>query len=180
MYARVCHHRSTYKMHLSGGNVWAGCSIWDVSIVNENCRSVLSGTDGRMVQFGNFLQKERVVGEVFTEPLKLFTGCSGVVVAKIVKSQQDSGKRHEKTAMIGYQSQLFYALFLVAFEPTQAKHPADRSGLASDDVFTHSGSDVGVVVVGRTRKQGLRASIGRVCIRERAEFFLGDKRGIVS
>ena len=118
------------QMHLSGGNVQAGYSIWDVSIVNENCRLVWPG-GGRMVQFGNFLQKERVIGEVFTEPLQLFAGGSGVVVAEIVKSQQNAGKRHKKAAVIGDKRQLFYPLFLIAFEPAQAQHPADRSGLAS-------------------------------------------------
>src|SRR5438270_10974620 len=93
------------RMHLSGGNVQAGCSIWDVSIVNENCRLVLAGAGGWMVQFCNFPQKERVIGEVFTKPLQLFAGRGGVVVAQIVKSQQDAGKRHKKAAMIGYERQ---------------------------------------------------------------------------
>ena len=46
-----------------------------------------------MVQFGNFLQEERIVGVVLAEPLQLFAGSRGIVVAKVVKSQQNSGKR---------------------------------------------------------------------------------------
>ena len=114
-----------------------------------------------MVQFGNFLQKKRVIGEVFAEPLQLFAGRSRIVVAKIVKSQQDPGKRHKKTAMIGDQRQLFYALFLIAFESAKAQHPADRSGLAADNVFAHAGGDVGVVIIRRARQQSLRIAIGR-------------------
>src|SRR5512140_2112523 len=114
------------QMHLSGGNVRADCSIWDGSIVNE-LPLVLAGADGGMVQFGNFLQKERVIGEVFAEPLKLFAGSSRVVVAQIVKSQQNPGKRHKKAATISNQRQLFYTLFLIAFESAKAQHPADRS-----------------------------------------------------
>ena len=37
------------QMHLSGGNIRAGCSIWDVSIVNENCRLVLARAGDWMV-----------------------------------------------------------------------------------------------------------------------------------
>src|SRR3954468_7503326 len=101
MYERVCPRRCTNKCTFQGAMFGAGCSIWDGSIVNENCRLVLAGAGGWMVQLGNFLQKERVIGEVLAEPFKLFAGRSRVVVAQIVKGQQDTGKRHKKTAMIG-------------------------------------------------------------------------------
>src|SRR5258708_6309860 len=129
-------------MHLPGGNVRADCSIWDVSIVNENCRLVLAGASGGMVQFGNFLQKERVIGKVLAEPLKLFTGRRRFIVTQIVKSQQDSGKRHKKAAVIGDQRQLFYTLFLVTFESAKAQHPTDRRSFAADNVFAHASGDV--------------------------------------
>ena len=37
------------QMHLSGGNVQAGYSIWDVCIVNENCCLILSGAYDRVI-----------------------------------------------------------------------------------------------------------------------------------
>ena len=81
--------------------------------------------------------------------------------------------------MIGYQRQLFYALFLIAFESAQAQHPADWSGFAANNVFAHSGGNVGVIVVRRTRQQALSVAIGRLGVRKRAEFFLGDERSVV-
>src|ERR1700722_3229068 len=132
-----------------------------------------------MIQFGNFLQKERVIRIMLTEPFQLLAGAGDVLMAKVVKSQQNTGKWHEKTAMISYQRQLFYTLFLVAFESAQAQHPADRRSFAADNIFAHSGSDVGVVILRRARQQSLCVAIGRLGIRERTKFFLRNEGGIV-
>src|SRR5215831_19718227 len=101
-----------------------------------------------MFQFGNFLRKKRVVREALAQPLQLLARRGSVLVAKIVKSQQNAGKGHEKTAMLGGQRQFFQALLLIAFESAQAEHPSHRRSLAADDVYSHSGRDVSVVVVG--------------------------------
>src|SRR6185369_4283614 len=99
MYERVCPRRCTYECTFQGAMFRAGCSIWDVSIVNENCRSVLAGTHGWMVQFGNFLQKERIIGKVFAEPFQVFSGCRRIVMPQIIKSKQYPGERHKEAAM---------------------------------------------------------------------------------
>ena len=109
---------------------------------------MLALSDGRVVQFGKFLQEERIVGIVLAQPVEFLARFSDVLVAKIVKSQQYAGKWRQKTAMIGNQLELFYALFLVSFEAIQAEKPSNRRSLATNDVFAHSGSDVGVIVIG--------------------------------
>src|SRR5882672_4170137 len=139
MYERVCPRRCTNKCTFQGAMFGQAIQIWDVSIVNENCRLVLAGTGAWVVQFGNFLQKEGVIGEVFAEPLQPFAGGSRVVVAQVVKSQKNPGKRHKETTVVGDERQFFYTLCLITFESAKAQHPADRSSLAANNVFTHSG-----------------------------------------
>src|SRR5258708_4639546 len=147
MYERICPRRCTTNAPCKG-NVRGRLFNPGCFIVNEKCWLVLPRAVRWMVQFGNFLQKERIVRVMLAEPLELFARADRVLVAKIVKSQQDTGKRHEKTAMIGNQRQLFYTLFLVTFEAAQPQHPADRRSFAADNVFAHAGSNVGVVIVG--------------------------------
>ncbi len=148
------HHKCTTQGQCLGRLFNLGCLY-----CKRKCRLVLSGAHGRMVQFGNFLQEERIIGKVLAEPFKFFAGRDSVIVAQIVKSQQDAGKRHKKTAVISNQRELFYALLLVTFESAKAQHPADRSCLAADNVFAHASGNVDIVIIGRARQQALRIAI---------------------
>src|SRR6478672_1428627 len=134
MYERECPHRGT-KQCTSPGAGRGNSSMRNVFIVTDKAL-ILARCGRRMFQFGNFLRKKRVVGKARAQPLQLLASRSGVLVAKIVKSQKNAGKGHEKTATISHQSQLFQALLLIAFESAQAEHPSHRRSLAADNVFS--------------------------------------------
>src|SRR5712675_407784 len=105
------HHKCTTQGQCLGRLFNLGCLY-----CKRKCRLVLSGAHGGMVQFGNFLPKQGVVGEVFAQPLQPFSRSESVLMPKIIKSQENTSKRHEKTTVIGNQRQLFYTLLLITFE----------------------------------------------------------------
>ena len=86
-----------------------------------------------MVQFGNFLGKKRIMRELRAQPLQSLARFRGVLMAQIVKRQQDTGKGQQIPAMVRNQCQLFHALFLIAFQ-SSPRRSIQRTGvgLATD------------------------------------------------
>jgi len=70
------HHKCTFQGQRLGRSFKLGCFY-----CKRKCGLVLSGAHGRMVQFGNFLHKQRVIGKVFAQPLQPFSRSESVLMA---------------------------------------------------------------------------------------------------
>src|SRR5215467_8521856 len=105
------------------------------------------------LQGGDFFRKECVARE-FALQVSQELNCPWLVFfADVGDGEQDAREWLQVMSTLSCGLQIGDAALLIGRQASEAKHPANRSGHAPDDVFTEAGREQRVVAVGADGEQ---------------------------